>query len=76
MMFCMIQAFKVIIYNKRGVNYKLERARVRIPISLGHAFQSTPLALPAAAAAVRSKLGVFESSFAWESRWGVCIRWF
>ena len=67
MMFCMIQPFKVIIYKKRGVNYKLERARVRMRVSLGHALQSTPLALPAAAA-VRSELGAFDSSFPWESR--------
>lgn len=67
MTFCIIQPFKVIIYNKRGVNYKLERARVRIRVSLGHAFQSTLLAFPAAPA-VRSQLGVFHSSFAWESR--------
>ena len=68
MMFCMIQPFKVIIYKKRGVNYKLERARVRMRVSLGHGLQSTPLALPAAAAAVRSELGAFDSSFPWKSR--------
>jgi len=67
MTFFMIQPFKVIIYNNRGVNYKLERARLRIRVSLGHAFQCTLLALPAAAA-VRSEVGIFDSSFAWESR--------
>lgn len=67
MTFCMIQPFKVIIYNNGGVNYKLKRARVRIPVSLGRACQSTLLALPAAAA-VRGELGVFDSSFAWKSR--------
>lgn len=67
MTFYMIHLLKVIIYNNRGVNYKLKRARVRIRVSLGHAFQSTLLAL-SAAAAVRSELGGYDSSFAWESR--------
>lgn len=51
MTFCMIQQFKVIIYTKRGVNYKLERARGRIHVPLGQTFLSTPVALLAAAAA-------------------------
>lgn len=67
MMFCMIQGFKVITYNKRGVNYKLERARVRIYVSLGHVFQSMLLSLTAAAA-VRIELGVFDCIFVWKSR--------
>lgn len=47
---CVIQQFKVIIRSKRGVNYKLERARGRIHVPLGQTFLSTPLALLAAAA--------------------------
>lgn len=64
MTFCMIQQFKVIIYSKRGVNYKLERARGRIHVPLGQTFLSTPLA----AAAFRWQLSVSDSSFAWENR--------
>lgn len=67
MTFCMIHCFKVILYNKRGMNYKLERARGRFCLSLGHDFQSKPLALPDAAAA-RSRLSIFVSSLAWERR--------